>query len=66
MTTRKLARVAFVPSDYREPVVLGWLGDLGFQPDSPVQNREGFLIRVRANQDTPTMPPAKPDDSEKL
>ena len=50
-------RMAFVPADYRLPVVLGWLGERGWVPDEP-SDKEGFLMPLRSNQDTPTIPPA--------
>lgn len=42
----ELARYAFIPADYRQPVVLGWKGPDGFFPDEPLRSREGFLVRV--------------------
>ena len=57
-----MRRYAFIPSDYKEPVVLGWKTPHGFVPDQPVQSNDGILIRLRMNQDTPTEPPGPPED----
>jgi hypothetical protein len=54
----EMKRYAFIPSDYRAPVVLGWLGPQGFLGDRP-HGTEGFLVRVKTSHDTPTQPPPK-------
>lgn len=59
-----MIRYAFIPADYREPVVLGWRDATGFYPDSPLASREGFLIRTKASGDTPTAPPPKGVDND--
>lgn len=61
-------RMAFIPSDYRSPVVLGWLGERGWVPDEPREGDwEGFLVALKVNEDTPTIPPAAcgfPDEED--
>lgn len=39
-------RYALVPSDYRQPVILGWKDEHGFVGDEP-HGRDGFLVLVK-------------------
>lgn len=49
-------RMAFVPNFYRDPVVLGWMTESGFLPDSPCEG-PGEYLPVEICSDTPTIPP---------
>ena len=52
-------RYAFIPNDYRAPVVFGWSMDgATFAPDEPADTSSGLLVVVRRCDDTPTEPPA--------
>ena len=59
-----MRRYAFIPGDYKQPVVLGWLTrSMGWVPDEYC-GTEGILVRVgRGDTDAPTTPP--PPDEEK-
>jgi hypothetical protein len=52
-------RYAFIPDDYRQPVVFGWRFEEGgdFVPDEPTAGT-GLLVFVKRCDDTPTEPPA--------
>lgn len=57
--------MAYIPNDYREPVVLGWSNEIGWVPDVPLKKAvlDGIFLPLKTTSDTPTIPP---DTSEAL
>jgi hypothetical protein len=58
VTAPSFIRYAFIPADYREPVVLGWRLAGGTFVGDESHGTEGFLVRVKLSDETPTIPPA--------
>jgi len=59
-----MKRVAFIPDNYKLPVVLGWRSpDGNFLADQPISSTDdGLFVPVKVSEDTPTEPPPPPGE----